>query len=128
MDRIINVIALLTLISCSRWQTISDQNIIKQEQEKLIRPVQLEIRPGELLKVDFRVGQKKLLLKCKGKEVPYYISRGTGIAFLVESYFTEFKPYTCSLGKAKIFDVKVVKQEFPSERLHVDKRKVFYSK
>ena len=43
MDRIINVIALLTLISCSRWQTISDQNIIKQEQEKLIHQLSVKL-------------------------------------------------------------------------------------
>ncbi|MFZ8933492.1 MAG: M23 family metallopeptidase [Bacteriovoracaceae bacterium] len=122
MDRALTIVFLLTLISCSRWQIKADQ------EDKIIQPVNLEIRPGELLKVDFRVSDKNVELKCKGKKIPYFIDGEIGIAFIVESYFSKLTPYSCSLGEDKIFDVKVTQKEFPSERLHVDKRKVFYSK
>lgn len=128
MNGAIILALLLTLMSCSSMKKKNDQVITKQEKDQVVQSVNLTIRPGEVLKVDFVVPSKGKKFKCKDKEIVYHTVDGIGEAFLVESYFSDMKPYNCFLGKTKLFDVNVVEKEFPSEKLNVDKKKVFYSK
>ena len=108
-----------------------------QDWTQTIQPQNLTIRPGEatLLRVpgDFKVGGS---LSCAGKEFKYFVRGEELISFISESYFSKLKPYECHYfskeeqkgEKVKVADVQVKIKEFPSERLKVDKKRVFLSK
>ncbi len=126
MHGLLYVALFLTLVSCSSWK--SKEVTLQEEEIKLTEPVTLKIRPGEVLRVDFSASSGNRAFKCKDKKIPYFYADGIAEAYIVETYFSDLRPFACFYGKNKVFDVVVVEKEFPSERLHVDRKKVFYSK
>lgn len=103
------------------------------EWKKTIQPQEVVIRPGEavLLMVpgDFPIGGK---LICGEREYDYFLRNNKLLAFLSETYFSKLTPYECSFKKEsdvlKVAKVIVKDKDFPSERLYVDKKRVFLNK
>ena len=98
-----------------------------------IQPQVITIRPGEvsLLNIpgDFF---KEAKVKCADKEIPFFLRDHRLVAFVSETYFSTLKPYSCTYlyknHKIKIAEVEVLEKTFPSERIRVDKKRVFLSK
>lgn len=133
--------SLLLLSSCGMFvqkpkeETSKKEQVkeVKEDWKKTIQPQSVTIRPGEatLLVVpgDFPSGGK---LVCGKREYDYFLRNNKLLAFLSETYFSKLKPYECSFKKGtnvlKVADVIVKDKDFPSERLYVDKKRVFLNK
>ncbi len=98
-----------------------------------IEPQNITIKPGEatLLVVPGDFYQEGTLA-CLDKEIPFFLRDHHLVAFISETYFSEIKPYHCfyTLGEdqIKVAEVEVLPKRFPSERIYVDRKKVFLSK
>lgn len=133
----------VTFASCSGVKTISSKNQEEPNKEqrsdwkKTIEPQKITVRPGEasLLRVpgEFQVTGT---LSCGDKDYKYYVRGNELISFVSETYFSKLKPYECHYyskegkkgEKVKVADVIVKDKDFPSERLNVDKKRVFLNK
>ena len=89
-----------------------------------------KIRPGEVKKMTFtnlpEFQNKKIY--CKDRYIPSYVNKGKRIAFVAETYFSTFTPFTCTIGEKTIAHFTIEKKEFPSEKLNVPKKMVNPSK
>jgi hypothetical protein len=98
--------------------------------------VDISIKPGEASLLvhegDFSSLQKGATLKCGEKVLPHFFNEGRLMAFLSESYFSKLEVYDCLFSHPSrsvvVATVKVVDKEFPSEKLRVDKKRVFLNK
>ena len=146
------LLSLCLFFSCSRFD-VEERDFSKSSQidsfehvpevikkirkKKVIRfkAKNLEIRPGEVVRLDLKNTPVSDLgkINCKDKEVPF-IKTGETITFYVsESYFSNFKPFSCEYllndnPKINLVTFEVKSKKFPFEKLNVNKRKVFYSK
>lgn len=114
-----------------------DSQASLEEWKKTIQPQKVSIKPGEvsllIVPGDFKVGGT---LSCNGKEYKYYVRGNELVSYISETYFCKIKPYECyfftkekSQGdKVLVAHVTVLEKDFPSERLHVDKKRVFLNK
>ncbi len=111
---------LLILASCANIKTI--------DQVKNFNHV---VNPGRVTFIEIPTDEKKLGdLKC-GKDLIQYYSKKNSIAFyFAESYWSTEKNKTCKFSKNSnlIISLKIEKYKYPSEMLHVDKKRVFLSK
>lgn len=103
------------------------------EQLKGREPVRLAIRPGEVSKLVVKGPfPKKGVLECNKKKFQYYSDGNKLISFVSETYFSDLKPYSCFFKEgeriAEVASVTVFPKEFPSEKLKVNKRRVFLNK
>ncbi|MCF8060680.1 MAG: M23 family metallopeptidase [Bacteriovoracaceae bacterium] len=109
-----------------------DIQIVK-EWPKTVEPQKVEIKAGEvsLLAVPGSFNSEGSL-ECNDKAFKFYVSNNKLISFISETYFSKEKPYSCFYSwqgeKVKVADFYVVKKDFPSERLNVDKKRVFLNK
>jgi murein DD-endopeptidase MepM/ murein hydrolase activator NlpD len=137
--------SLLFLSNCAGVKPISkDKSIGKEdkvtphkEEEKV--PTEFgffkgEVKPGEvsLLRVKGPF-VKEGSLTCDTEKVDYFLKEYELWAFVSETYFSDLKPFSCYYqdqkgSPVKIGEFKVVQKEFPSEKLSVDKKRVFLSK
>ena len=92
------------------------------------------VKPGEVtLLTATGPFVKDGILTCDTEEVYYFLKGNQLFAFVSETYFSKLKPFECyykdpKRSPVKIADFKVVNKDFPSERLKVDKKRVFLSK
>lgn len=108
-------------------------NLVDKQWKLTIQPQNIVIKPGEasILNVpgDFH---KEGTLACADKEIPFFLRDHHLVAFVSETYFSKLKPYQCffNLGeeRVKVAEVEVLPKKFPSERIYVDKKRVFLSK
>lgn len=87
------------------------------------------IRPGEVKRISIDVDPKKSDgdVFCKGEKIPSYLEQGKRVFYVVESYFSELKPFVCLYEEREI-KIHVEKKEFPFEELKVDQKRVDLSK
>ncbi len=98
--------------------------------QQTIQPQKVTIKPGEatLLRVpgDFPSGGKVI---CGDREYMSFKRGNALFTFLSETYFSKLKPYTCVFKwqnkSIEVAQVEVLDKDFPSERLYVDKKRVF---
>ncbi len=120
--RIDFLIILLILIGCT-----STANQTKVE-KNTYNPIEVTIPIGEAKIIKFALPENSGILKCKGKEYPYYNSEGVGLFFLEVSYFSTPENFSCEfLGKEDytVIKVKSIDKEFPFEQLRVNRKRVF---
>lgn len=145
MKLIFLIIFSLSLVSCSSFKTRKE---IKKEEKSpvLSEEVQkkenfwetieigvISVKPGEVsllsLAGDFPLDGK---LSCNEREYKYTVKQKKLISFVSETYFSDLRPYKCFFEhegiKRVIADVKVIEKDFPSEKLNVDRKRVFLSK
>lgn len=86
------------------------------------------IKPGEARWITFPAPKEGSKLKCRDQEVKFAKSGETATAVIIESYFSEIKPFTCKVehdGKTlQELAFNVVEKEFKAERLKVDPKKI----
>lgn len=93
----------------------------------------ITVKPGEvsLLNLAGEFPHKGKLV-CDNREYMYAVKDKRLVAFISESYFSKLKPYNCVFEfkgiKKIIANVTVVDKDFPSEKLNVDKKRVFLNK
>lgn len=116
------------------------ENLVKKLEKpvkkvKVELPIKYKIKPGEVQKISFPVLGEKLSqgkLFCKDRYFKTHMKNGFRTAYVSETYFSRKEEYSCflELEKEKIEVVRFSIQDkiFPSERLFVDKRRVFVSK
>ena len=141
MKVLIHVFTLLALASCGGITTI-EKSGDKSGSEKTKRiveeiqfpePVDVTIKPGEvsLIKISGPFSADGTL-KCGNRNVTFFVSGDELFSFLSETYFSKLKGYQCfyqNKGKiAIVANIKVEGKSFPSERLKVDKKRVFLNK
>lgn len=123
------IVSLLLASSCSTSSKKKNHNI--EDYRKSIMSQKLTITPGEVVKVLVdNVSDYQLF--CKNKLIPTFESNNKLVGFVSETYFSKMKKFSCFLKKGsvaiKVIDFKVVKRDFPKERLYVDKKRVWLSK
>jgi murein DD-endopeptidase MepM/ murein hydrolase activator NlpD len=112
--------------------------VVQKEEKKVdfwktIETGTINIKPGEvtLLNLPGEFPHDGKLI-CDGRKQMYTIKEKRLISFVSETYFSKLKPFDCTFehkGQKKVIaKVNVSKKNFPSERLKVDKKRVFLSK
>jgi len=107
---------------------------------KVIKPLkrvsavtQATVKPGKVTFVSFDYvadnGVEKLICGKK-KRIPFVVKNNKGSLYLVESYFSRRKKYSCTTLDKKELVLKVNVKAFPykSEKLNVDRKRVVLSK
>lgn len=93
-------------------------------------PVQKEltISPGELRFVEFEEPGENIRLFCKDQEIKLNRAGNKLQAVVVESYFSELKPFTCYLKQKdqnlQELVFQVVEREYKSEQLRVNPKRI----
>lgn len=99
-------------------------------------PLEVKIHPGHIRFIkldvtDYDFSEKSELV-CHGEKIPYEYKKGIISTYVRYSYFSPKKPFVCMLkeGKNSLVVVQFVmdKYEYQSERLFVDKKRLFLSK
>ena len=114
----------IVLVSCSTHQHQSPP-------PSLVAVVHdFTVKPGEVTKMAFEDSEdfQRTQLFCKDRRIPFYRQDGKAIAFLAESYFSDFKDSTCRIGEKTVANIIVAKKSFPEEKLNVPRKMVFPSK
>lgn len=94
-------------------------------------PVLMEISPGEVRFVEFPLPKTEAKFTCRGNPVKYVNRQGKGLAYVMESYFSDLTPYSCKVETqgATFYEIKfkVLEREYPAEQLKVDPKKIALS-
>jgi hypothetical protein len=89
---------------------------------------EFSISPGEVRWVEFPVHISEAKLICRGIEIKFVRSGERGMAFIMESYFSDLSPYKCVLehDKKKFYEMNFVvkKRDYLAEKLKVDPKKI----
>jgi murein DD-endopeptidase MepM/ murein hydrolase activator NlpD len=89
---------------------------------------ELSIRPGEVKLIEFPLEYKDSQLFCRGGEVKLQKNEKKAQAIIVESYFSELKPFSCQLKLAerivREFHFTVRVREYKAEQLKVDPKRI----
>lgn len=120
----------LLFYSCSSSKKSGVKSSIDEEKLEIIKKT---IRPGEVeLLVIEGVFPTGGILECQNRKIMYTVKENKLKAFLSETYFSKKRPYKCTFthkGIERVLaEIKVNDKSFPSERLKVDKKRVFLSK
>lgn len=95
---------------------------------KLEKRIEMSIRPGEVRFVEFPVPQTSAKFICRETELKYVKKGEVGQAFVIETYFSDMRPFSCRVeADGKIFtvvDFKVESREYKAEQLKVDPKKI----
>ena len=90
--------------------------------------VEFKIKPGEVRWLEFPVPKSGAKLFCRDSEVKFIRKGQTGYAFITESYFSDFKGFTCKImANSEIYaeiNVRVEERIYPAEKLKVDPKKI----
>lgn len=93
---------------------------------------ELEIRPGEVRLVEFETEGENFRFFCRDKEQRIQRQGNKLRAVVMESYFTNFSPFSCQLKQDEQMlheiVVKVVDKEFKAEQLRVNPRRIKLNK
>lgn len=126
------VFILLLLASCATKQEITI--VPTKKAKKVVKSFKASdylIRPGEMAFIrfaDLREGEGSKLV-CRKDIVPFYRGKDGLEAFVVESYFSRLKPFSCvfkTKNKTTVVANFIIEPKtFPSEKLSVDKKKIF---
>ncbi|WPU64447.1 M23 family metallopeptidase [Peredibacter starrii] len=89
------------------------------------------IHPGEVKWLEFKTTDVGVKLFCKGQEVKVEAHKDKAQAIVIESYFSDLQPFTCSLKSndqvlEEVF-FKVVEKEYKAEKLKVDSKRIALS-
>lgn len=86
------------------------------------------IRPGEVRLTEFPASSDKAIFSCRGENVKFSYKDRKGIAMVVESYFSELKPFKCLVefnGKTEHeINFTVESKDYKAEQLKVDPKKI----
>ena len=131
---------MVTILFLSGCGGMASQKKVVIKQVNKVKNVQFDryhkIRPGEVLRIHipFPKNSNAGVLYCRQKKIMYHSFKDYNEAFISESYFTDMKPFNCFYGdenagnKEYLIKVEVEKKVFPSERLHVDKKRISLNK
>jgi len=86
------------------------------------------ISQGEVRWLEFDVPKEDSKLFCHDKEVKFARSQNKGQAFVMESYFSDLKPFSCKLiSQGKViaeYPFIVKERDYYAEQLKVDPKKI----
>ena len=128
----ISAIILVLSIGCSR-SPVSKTKAPDAPKVTLISK-NIILRPGKVKLIEFPFYSQihKTLYCSNGSSHKLFKSQNKIKGYLVESYFSDLKPYECFLSyngvQEKVFNVSVKPYPYKSERLYVNKRRVTLSK
>lgn len=88
----------------------------------------LSIRQGEVRWLEFPLPEKEAKLFCRGDEVKFVKKDKLGLAFVVESYFSDFSPFSCKVISDGVtvseYHFIVKERSYHAEILKVDPKKI----
>ncbi len=129
---VIWLLVLSLFISCS---TTNYKNKTDTPRPFVVKEVTLY--PGQIKLVQQDIPKNFLSsssysLICNSRKMVFYTDQKKIKMYLSETYFSKIKDYSCFLkdkkNHQKIFNIRVVKYNYPSEKLSVDPRRVTLSK
>ncbi len=121
---------LMFIVSCANVKVLETKPETKVKPTFLIEGQNVILQPGKIkfLEVETTLENGKYNLDCTQRKIPFLVSDNKASFYLIESYFSKLKKETCQyLGKTILI---LEKKDFPykSEKLNVDKKRVFLSK
>lgn len=88
----------------------------------------MTISQGEVRWLEFPLPEGEAKLICRGVEVKFVKKDNVGLAFVVESYFSDFSPFSCKvISKGTTFSkyhFLVKEKDYHAEILKVDPKKI----
>jgi murein DD-endopeptidase MepM/ murein hydrolase activator NlpD len=93
-----------------------------------VQKITMTIRPGEVRWIEFPLPTGKSNFICRDQSLKFTQEKGKGHTFVMESYFSELKPFTCRvetdgrIGTEIYFTVE--DREYLAEQLRVDPKKI----
>jgi murein DD-endopeptidase MepM/ murein hydrolase activator NlpD len=88
----------------------------------------LIISQGEVRWLEFPLPKNEARLICRGSDVKYVKKDGLGLAFVMESYFSDFTPFSCKVESQGVvtyeFLFNVKERDYFAEVLKVDPKKI----
>lgn len=120
------LLILIFIISCSSVKFIEKKNIppFKTTATNVV------LQPGKVkfLSLETKLEDGKYSLDCSSRKIPFMVSDEKASFYLIESYFSKLNQEKCFYMGTQILTLD--KKDFPykSERLNVDKKRVFLSK
>lgn len=93
-------------------------------------PIQKEmiIKPGEIRLLDFDIPDHAVRFICRDQEIKLNKAGKKAQAVVIESYFSDLRPFTCFLKKddQNLYEVffKIETKEYKAERLNVDMKTI----
>lgn len=89
---------------------------------------EMTIRPGEVRLVEFDIPSSDAQLYCRGRENKLHKTDKKALAIIIESYFSDLSPFSCSLKVGdqvvEYIHFKVEEREYKAEKLKVDPKKI----
>lgn len=133
----------MILIGCSNIKPINS-NQRENEKTSGSKDVKITVKVPKLQKITMQPGQVTMLrmpldpafkdyeLLCKGQKLEFYYNDGQLLTFLLETYFSDLRPYQCKLklnsDEIVIADIKLKDYDYPLEKINVDMKRVVLSK
>ena len=88
----------------------------------------LTISQGEVRWLEFPVTSADSKLVCRGSEVKFVKKDNLGLAFIIESYFSDFSPFSCKVISSGMttseYHFIVKERSYHAEILKVDPKKI----
>ncbi|MFP5385365.1 MAG: M23 family metallopeptidase [Bacteriovoracia bacterium] len=93
---------------------------------------EMTIRPGEVRWIKFDIPHEDVRFFCRGKEYKIQKNNKKAQAVVIESYFSDLKPFTCELKDQdqNLVEIsfKVEEKEYKAEQLRVNPRRIKLNK
>lgn len=129
MKYLIYLITFVFVFGCAT----NSKKMVDTVAEIKIEPATHKVMPGEVFRLKVSIAPvKDANLFCRDRVYPSTHDGSHLIAYVSETYFSKMKPFTCRYGtkgkRITIAKFNVVKKKFPSEKLNVDKKRVWPSK
>lgn len=129
------LLSAIVLSACSTNKIVVEN--MKSSEEKAAAPtrevlfIEESIRPGDIKFINLPSAPDVAFI-CRGKEQTISSNEGRNIGVVIESYFTDFKPFQCEvkIGEelSSVYTFKVVDRKFVEETLRVSPRTITLSK
>jgi murein DD-endopeptidase MepM/ murein hydrolase activator NlpD len=91
-------------------------------------PSQFVISQGEVRWLEFAIPKEESKLVCRDQEVKFVKKGRVGLAFVMESYFSDFSPFTCKVISQGVtvseYHFNVKERSYHAEVLKVDPKKI----
>lgn len=139
INKILTFLFILQMYSCSSIKPINAENeeVISQNVVKIFSapdPTQITVLTGKVAykEFDLNVSDGLYHLLCGNKKFPMYVTSHKAQVYISANYFSPEGTTVCEFEykqkRYPLISVTIAKYNYPSERLYVDKKKVFYSK
>lgn len=130
--KLIQVCLFVLIFSCAGHKELQlKDDAIEKVTEREVIFLEEEIRPGDIKFIRLPMFDK-VSFSCRGQEQKLSQQGGAAVGVVIETYFTDFKPFQCEIRigdeLSTVYTFNVVDRKFSEETLRVSPRTIQLSK